>query len=476
MAELSQSAADSSPRPGGFRFSLLGLLVTTTLIAAALAVTSWRIWDEDEVWILRSWTCGALTLGILDRLRGKLGIVAAALGGGLAPAAVVLHLWQSPSTYPLPNTLWLSELGHNSVLLTLAAGATAAAAVAALCCLARWRPWWLVALALIVAAGLVAARPSIWKERSVFELTTNENPAIASPTPVLALTSDGTHLAVEHRAATNQSLLEIWSTSDRPHRIARAPVLGLWNINLAEFSPDGSQLAVGYSFGNQISIVDPQTAAWKSTLQMPDGFASVSRFRFTKDGSALVALGSLSRQPTVLAWDAKTHELLCQVAIPLPTPRVTSSTRIGLPESAAWAREQELAARRDWEPRTDSDNRWLALGRELLDVDLWSALGSEFLNVDRASRTPFVARSDEWVVVIHRLPMPSHWLKRCPFVRKFYRGDEVDQLKLVDSTSGQVFRTSRGIPSVKAVAISHDGGTLAAVTADFKVRIWDTRR
>jgi hypothetical protein len=112
--------ASRAPQAGWFRFSIQGLLVTTTLIAAALAVSSWSAWDQDELWILRSWSCAALALGILDRTRGKSGIVAAAVGGGLAPAAVVLHLWQSPGRYPGANALWLAELGHNAVLLTLA--------------------------------------------------------------------------------------------------------------------------------------------------------------------------------------------------------------------------------------------------------------------------------------------------------------------------------------------------------------------
>src|SRR5262245_46990836 len=106
MPQRSHSVAASAPQSGLFRFSLQGLLVTTMLVAVALAVANWSSWDLDELWILRSWACGALALGVLDRTRGKLGIVAAALGGGLAPAAAVLHMWQSPLRYPQAHTLW----------------------------------------------------------------------------------------------------------------------------------------------------------------------------------------------------------------------------------------------------------------------------------------------------------------------------------------------------------------------------------
>jgi hypothetical protein len=471
---MSQRTVDAvaihTPHAAWFRFSIQGLLVATTLIAAALGVTNWSVWDQDEKWILSSWICGALALGIPDRIRGRLGIVAAAVGGGLAPAAVVLHLWQNSSRYPMAHAWWLAELGHSAVLLTLAAGAIAAAAVAALCCLARWRPWWVVGVALIAVIALVEIRPRVWMERVAFKVIINENRALSyAPTPTLALDCDGTRLVIERRAPTNQSFLEIWSIGDRPVRMASAEVKGLHNFNRAEFAPEGSQLAVGYSFGKLIAIIDSRTAAWKSTLQPPARVESLSHFRFTDDGSALVALGSLPYHQTVLAWDAKTHELLCQIAIPRPIPRVVSAAgSSSLVIDQAWAREQELAAERAWEPRSESDHRWLALSRELLSLD-----GGRQPPISLPPLDEIVAQCDDWTVVAHRQPMPSHWLQRCPFVRRFYRRDALNQLMLVESVSGKVIHTSGWIPEISATAISRDGCTIATVTADGKVRIWD---
>jgi WD40 repeat protein len=475
MPQPSHSVAASAPPSGSFRFSLQGLLVTITLIAVALAVTSWLIWDQDEVWILRSWTCGALALGVLDRTRGKLGIIAAAVGGGLAPAAIVLHMWQSPGRYPLAHALWLSELGHNSVLLALAVGAMAAALVAALCCLASWRPWWLVAIALLVAIGLFAVRPSVWNERAVFELTTAEiqRPSVAT-TRVLALSSDGTRLAVERRSSTDPGRLEIWSIGNGHFREGATDVSGA--IQLMEFSPDDSQLVIGSQVTQivnldprttvsrsvlQLAIHDPRTAARKSTLQAPANVQSLSRFRFTDDGSALVALGSLPYHQAVLAWDARTHELLCLVAIPRPIPGE-------LLQALERARDQSLAADRALEPHTDSDRRWLALAREVLDLDGATPPPLPLPFPDRV-----VARSDKWAVTVHRQPNPPSLYSRLPFVRRLNLHDDLNQLQLVDPASGNVVRASRWIPDFRAAVISRDDGTIAAVTNDGKVRIWD---
>jgi hypothetical protein len=472
---MSQRCVDAvaipTRHPSWFRFSLQGLLVTITLIAVALAVTSWSIWDLDEVWILSSWTCGALGLGILDRARGKLGIVAAALGGGLAPAAVVLHLRQSPDRYPLAHALWLSELGHNSVLLALTIGAMIGAIVAALYCLARSRPWWLVVIAVLLAIGLFAVRLIGWNERAVFELTSKEAQRPFLPqSQVLALTSDGTRLAVGLHFPTNQQRLEIWSIGDVPFRESATDVPAA--IHLMEFSPDGSQLAIGRSSGQPITIHDAPTGASERTLQLPPNVSSLSRyFRFTDDGSAVVGSGLVHYRyrSAVLAWDAQTCELLCLVANPRPTlPAVSFSGNLAFAEALERAREQELAADRELEPRSDSDHHWLAIGRELLELD-----GAKRPPLSLPYTDQVVARSDKWAVIVHRQPNLSPLYMRCPFIRRLDRSDDLRQLRLVDPASGKVVRESRWMSELDAVALSRDDGTIAAVTADGKVRIWD---
>jgi len=446
------------------------LLVTTTLIATALAVTSWSIWDLDEVWILRSWTGGALALGILDRTRGKLGIVAAAIGGGLAPAAFVLHMWQSSGRYSLAHALWLSELGHNSVLLALAVGAMTGAIFAALYCLARWRPWWLMVIAVLLAIGLLAVRPSGWTERAVFELTSEETqPPFVPQSSVLALTSDGTRLAVGLHSPTNEERLEIWSIGESAFREGETHPPG--SIHLMEFSPDGTQLAIGSSSGQPVTIHDPRTGAWERTLELPSNVPSLSRlFRFTDDGSAVVGSGLVHFRSAVLAWDARTCQLLCLVANPRPPrPAVSFSGNLEFAQALERARGEELAADRELEPRTDSDHRWLAIGRELLELDGTKRLPLPLPYTDRV-----VARSDNWAVTVHRQPNLSPWYMRCPFIRRLDRRGDMRQLRLVDPVSGKVVRASHWMSEVDAVALSRDEGTIAAVTADGKVRIWDT--
>jgi hypothetical protein len=62
---------------------------------------------------------------------------------------------------------------------------------------------------------------------------------------------------------------------------------------------------------------------------------------------------------------------------------------------------------------------------------------------------------------------------RCPFIRQLDWRDDLRQLLLVDPVSGKVVRASRWMPEVDAVALSRDDGTIAAVTTDGKVRIWN---
>jgi len=76
--------------PSPLRFSLSHLFAVTTLAAIALAATFGPRWDADERWIIGSWFIGAIGLTSISRARGRRGVLAAFLGGGLLPGAVAL--------------------------------------------------------------------------------------------------------------------------------------------------------------------------------------------------------------------------------------------------------------------------------------------------------------------------------------------------------------------------------------------------
>ena len=165
MSQLQPQSAATPTGLGPFRFSLQGLLITITFMAIGLAVTNWRMWDADERWILRCWFAGSLSLAVLDRMRGSLGILAATIGGGIPPALITLHLWQNPSRYSLPTRSWMAELGHDSVLMVLFTGALAGALAAGACCIARKWPR-SFALATVVVFVVLAANGPSWTNRA----------------------------------------------------------------------------------------------------------------------------------------------------------------------------------------------------------------------------------------------------------------------------------------------------------------------
>ena len=486
------SAPDApTPRRGPLSFSLGGLLLTTSCLAVALAITNWSLWDNDERWLLRVWFAAAITLALLDRLRGTRGILAAALGGGLAPALLTLQMWQSPTRFGINTTAWIGELGHNAVLLALFGGGLAAGLLAALCWFGPRYPGrtagslaGLTILIALVGWGIEASR---WRPRMVVQR------ADTLFMPGLALSADGQMLAVAEQRLlpSDKQILEVWSIGgESADRIGTTRTDH--TISDIEFSPDGATLVVVPRLDrlHLVATGPIPPVLWfdlAAGLREPPAQSayrwSLEDACFSPDGTSLTVLGrSATGQRHHLAIDVITGQpTLC---LPLDGLALTAIHPLGTgivqrQRDPRWFRDEDDSTVRRSPSRRPMphaelivahDDRWLVARDHVIE--------STTRKVRRLNAHAIASVSGgRWILAARTDDIPDRRTASLPFLRHYYRYEGAKtQFVLIDPATGRTVRSSTWQRTLGSVAVSRDGRVLATSGNNGQILVWDVPR
>jgi hypothetical protein len=479
------------PRRGPLSFSLGGLLLTTSCLAVALAITNWSLWNNDERWLLRVWFAAAITLGLVDRLRGTRGILAAALGGGLAPALLTLQMWQSPTRFGMNTTPWIGELGHNAVLLALFGGGLAAGLLAALCWLGPRYPGRtagsLAGLTILIALAVWGIEASRWRPRmSVQRMAARLRPA-------LALSGDGRMLVAAENALfpPDEPTLELWSLAGKTaDRIGTTRIHH--PISDIEFSPDGT-LLVAVPQLDRLHLVGsgpvPPVLWFDLAARLREPPAQ-SAYRwlledacFAPDGKSLIVVGrSAIGQRHRLAIDAVTRQPTS--CLPLDERALTAIHPLGTgvvqrQSDPRWFRDEDDSTVRRSPSRRPMphaelivahDDRWLVARDHVIE--------SATRHVRRLNANAIASVSGgRWILAARTADIPDRQTASLPFLRHYYRYEGAKtQFVLIDPATGRIVRSSTWQRTLGSLAVSRDGLVLATSAASGQILIWDVPR
>jgi WD40 repeat protein/serine/threonine protein kinase len=316
--------------------------------------------------------------------------------------------------------------------------------------------------------------PGEWRRWNVGPGTLQPAP---SPLPedvrTVAFAPDGRLLVVSEASAMSSAGTRPWSLAigDR-QRFARergGPV------SVAQFSPDGQTLAVGYvhtpSQTWAINLLDHGSGEPKATLLGHEDRAIVN-LRFTPDGRTLVSLG---QGATIKLWDVASGKEQATLAVAGEEIRDMALSRDGrsllavtflpnLRRSRLWRWDLATRARHANPQDLDEEVHCLALAPDGTTI----ALGCE----DQLVRLLSPGHGSERVTL--RGHAKEAWA--VAFLaegRTLASGSDDHTIKLWDTATGRERATLAGHESlVSCLAGSADGARLASGSYDNKVRLW----
>ena len=224
--------------------------------------------------------------------------------------------------------------------------------------------------------------------------------------------------------------------------------LGKGGINVIQFSPDGTLLAVGTDVGVRLYNVTT-----KEEITLPNRIvAQISTIAFSKDGRILACAGYFN--PIIQLWDVESRMEL--PSIPSSKPR----TYMHLEHFPIYSR---IAL-------TFSEK-----GNTLIGVDNEGLFTYWDINSQKIE-------SEQQEYSIFRLMVSA----LSQDGRVFITGSETGEISLWDTQTGNrdaiikghkpLFKSSKRDPSIRTLAFSPDGKTYASGSKDMTVRIWDTER
>jgi hypothetical protein len=308
-------AADSSERRPLWRFSLIDLLLLTTMIAG-LAWLHTRSWRLDDLIVIALWSA-CVVAGITFNRRGGFGLVLAVVAGGIVPVTGFLayHSYlfrfrrmvvQIEATYPA------------TVLVTACIAAVSAALVVGLFALfdrqsavVRKRIKSAIGLAVIGIAVSIVTLLFYQYQQSWHPILTvpigGIDPNRPAPPPI-AIAPNGSLLAVIARSPGGDArLLRIWDliavTERPPLTITGTDIVGM------SFAPDGDQIAVAQQ--DRIVVFDTSTGATVASIgEVAANPWLEPNIRFSPDGKRLAVCRYDEKTYKALVWETANWTLL----------------------------------------------------------------------------------------------------------------------------------------------------------------------
>ncbi len=224
--------------------------------------------------------------------------------------------------------------------------------------------------------------------------------------------------------------------------------LGKGGINVIQFSPDGTLLAVGTDVGVRLYNVTT-----REEISLPNRIVGqINTIAFSKDGRILACSGYFN--PIIQLWD---------VEFRMELPSIPSSK----PKTYMYLEHFPIYSR-------------IALA--------FSENGSTLIGVDNEGLFTYwdinsqKIESEQQEYSIFRLMVSA----LSQDGRVFITGSETGEISLWDTQTGSrdaiikghkpLFKSSKRDPSIRTLAFSQDGSTFASGSKDKTVRIWDTER
>ncbi len=246
--------------------------------------------------------------------------------------------------------------------------------------------------------------------------------------PQLALSPDGSTLAVASSSNTNKLFLWKWEAGEEPREVK----ISQYAARSLCFSPDGRLLAASSDHDSTIRLWDVQTGRLQRRLVADESMATSGRVAFSPDGRLLATTDYGNRKGShwsggIHLWDAAMGKHLRL----LPTPGESVSHVAFSP-----------------------DGRWLAAGSSA-GVHVWDLRTGLDVAANDASHRGHLSRvavSPQGVVAT---------------------ASDDHTVRLWDPATGKHLRKLTHSHWVRALALSPDGGKLASSSLDDTVRLWD---
>lgn len=266
--------------------------------------------------------------------------------------------------------------------------------------------------------------------------------------------------------------------------------LGKGGINVIQFSPDGSHLAVGTDIGVRLYNV-----ATKEEISLPNrSVGQINTLAFSKDGRILACGGYFN--PIIQFWDIESGKELPSLQSSKPQTYMhlehfpihsvialafsdNGRTLIGVDREGLFtywdidskqieSEQRQYTLLEIYASTLSQDGRIFITGRENGEISIW--------NTQTGNRDAIIKGHKPFF----------KWSKRNPRIRAlafspdgttFASGSKDMTVRLWDTERRKRKATFKGHKSwVTAIAFSKNGNTVASGDSNGEIRIWDTRR